>query len=222
MNSKKIKVVYINGIRTDKEEAEAGRKALEDLLGHPVELFHNETRSTLFDLIESFWNRRLYKLMPAGITKRFRKRIINIFEEEKLYYGENGRLHIVAHSQGTAIAMNALRMIPPFLRGMIDVSLFAPVNVHEDVGGTYVEYFANQFDKVVTTLLQGREPDSGRPVFIRYAQRGHDFIEDYLKPLERHVPGSPDAFLGGVAYSKIRKFIVDKEIRELVDRKEEE
>ncbi|HEY9841161.1 MAG TPA: hypothetical protein V6D23_11945, partial [Candidatus Obscuribacterales bacterium] len=95
------KVFYLNGIRTPEASARKTSEQLESRLGQKVELLYNPTEGLIGDACETLANLSGLDTRVSGLAQeRFR---------HSLDQGE--KIRIFAHSQGAAIAADALRKL---------------------------------------------------------------------------------------------------------------
>jgi len=180
-------IIYINGINTSEIEANGQARLLGDLTGRKCELCYNKTATAVVDLMESLYNRWAYWLVPLPVTRKLRKRI-------RSHLSLEATVHVVAHSQGTVIAMNAVRGLTLGERKRVTMTLFAPVATQEP-DFVDVEYFRNEFDYVVQALpgtwilrllrrMQGKRKERAGKTHVRRGAKGHALTMSYLKHLK--------------------------------------
>lgn len=95
------KTFYLNGIQTSRRSAAENVRTIENEFGQEVELIYNETEGFWNDVAESYLNISGY---DTEISQRAEERFRSALEN-----GENVRIY--AHSQGLAIAADALRNV---------------------------------------------------------------------------------------------------------------
>ena len=178
------KAIYINGINTSLTVAKLQVKQLNELLNIPVELCYNPTYGWFADLCESAYNRACAWGPNLSTTERLKK-MIQAWDTDDNNFKD--RLFIIAHSQGTAIAANAINSYakrndsqPWKVKGLF----FAGVNSIEPkfIKG---EIFANDKDYVRRYL----KPTSWFYSFFtrkktwdiyKRDSKGHAFMEEYI------------------------------------------
>ena len=138
-------IIFINGIHTSYSEACEICEELESLVGAEVVLFHNPSITITTALLESVWNRMFSWVAPAPVTKKFSSFIDRALLDHPV-------IDIIAHSQGTAIANNAVSLLPHIKRRRINLSLFAPVNSFIVQGLARLDRFKNDKDYVISNL----------------------------------------------------------------------
>jgi hypothetical protein len=178
-----LKVIYVNGIKTSEMDAMSQASELEFMLGKDVELFYNKTNGWVSDLIESFANRWFYKWFVARIT-------LNLVTAIRVALSIGCDVMIVAHSQGTAIAANAIHLLEaewgadcPY-PDRVSLICFANVNSREPNRIKRVEYFINSWDAVLKLLIKCSTEKWIGKRFLRKGS-GHNFIHDYLEKIDR-------------------------------------
>ncbi|PIQ23959.1 hypothetical protein COW36_05420 [bacterium (Candidatus Blackallbacteria) CG17_big_fil_post_rev_8_21_14_2_50_48_46] len=92
---------YLNGIRTPEKSAEEARKALEGKTGLDIQMLYNPTDGLLADTAESLMN---MSGMDTKVSRRAEKAFAQALEK-------GDKVQIFAHSQGAAIAADALRKL---------------------------------------------------------------------------------------------------------------
>ncbi|PKL80442.1 MAG: hypothetical protein CVV27_00295, partial [Candidatus Melainabacteria bacterium HGW-Melainabacteria-1] len=101
VNADQPKTFYLNGIRTPEASAREALRNLESKTGQPIELIYNPTQGLLSDAAESIAN---LSGVDTGISRKAQASF-----REALDKGE--KVKIYAHSQGAAIAADALHKV---------------------------------------------------------------------------------------------------------------
>ena len=212
-------IIYVNGVHTKYAEGLRQAEAIEKFTGRHVFLFHNPSATWASSMVESLWNRWLWWLRPAPIVRRLaqflqRCKVLDTSNingplqclsesvSPSVTAGEEPFIHIVAHSQGTAIANNAVNLLPYAMKKRIRMTLFAPVNSFTVQGVNRVDRFLNKRDYVFSHLFLGnaiakaisnwqdtRRMAKGllplyRGVLFSRNARGHSFIKGYLNEIK--------------------------------------
>lgn len=97
----------INGVSTNGDLQWANGKQISELFRTKVHLLHNPSQGLLVDLIECFRDRTLglFTSISKRIAKALRKQLLKT-------KGEKGKkIILLAHSQGTIIASNAIELL---------------------------------------------------------------------------------------------------------------
>lgn len=181
-----VRSFYLNGIRTPEASAKSDLQALEAKTGQDIELLYNPTQGLLGDSAEALAN-------LTGISTAVARRAENAFRQA-LDKGE--KVQIFAHSQGAAIALDALRNIAQDYRrqGLSESQVEAKMKQVNVVGfgGFATE---NSFPAGVETRLYRRSKD-----FIpKFAQAVCD-VRDAVKSKDADLGNSLVRFgktLGG-------------------------
>jgi BarA-like signal transduction histidine kinase len=111
---------FLNGIATNKDVAEMNSALLSEIFLRPVTVIHNQTDSTLLDLLQCAVGKS-FKTDPTldhtqTMTEPAIKATIAILEAIK--DPEKERVVLICHSQGTIIAANVLRALQNALQNI--------------------------------------------------------------------------------------------------------
>ena len=187
-----MKIIYINGINTTEQEANEQVAFLNEILRDAVTLCYNPTFSnnvpvigSLVDLAESFYNRAMPWAPDLPVTRKLSGMVddgLDTFDY----------VTVIAHSQGIAIAANALKSLLSPNRGFVKAIFFANINSYEPEG-VEGEIFLNDEDYVHSNLFISNfflriyhlfsKPKNRWKKYTRRGS-GHAFFEKYLKKLK--------------------------------------
>ena len=141
-------VFYVNGILTEKEDNEHTAKYLSYRLGDAkVESFHSSTRGFISDVISAFFAK-------LGIPTRDSFQLADKIRERITYnhnIGNEGKIHVFAHSRGGAYLANALRLLSHEERSMLNVYTFGSANLFDISGVNSTEHYVSSRDFVPMT-----------------------------------------------------------------------
>jgi hypothetical protein len=180
-----MKVIYINGIKTSKREANKQSAYLDGILRDEVTLCYNPSYGALVDLAESFYNRVVPWMPSLPVTHKLYRMIRESLKQHE-------KITVIAHSQGTAIAANALRKLGVSAGKRVNVIFFANINSHEPKNIIEGEIFLNDEDYVHSNLIVsnffiriGHWFKKPRNRWRKHTRRGngHSFISEYLENL---------------------------------------
>lgn len=185
------KWIYINGVATTKDIADANRIMLYRMFGRPIHLVHNPSDTILLDLIECMAGKtglmEFGEIEPREVLKAQLRKSLT---EAK----QNGvkKVVLLAHSQGTIITSNAISElgeegggdIRALMKDMLEVYNFANcahqtpaenVSLLENIsnGGDVVAWLGHLFPKILQPYWLDK---GGKPVSIS----GEDVIEPSL------------------------------------------
>merc|ERR1712113_1363299 len=107
--------IYINGMATTKDIANANRYLLYQMFGRPVHLLHNPTDNVFFDLLECLSGKvGLFEFHEVKPRRELREILSRKLKEhyKKHKEGKPQKIILIAHSQGTIITGNVLRELP--------------------------------------------------------------------------------------------------------------
>jgi len=197
-----MKAIYINGINTTHEEAEAQAAVLNQMLDCKVVLCYNPTFSekvkyvgVVVDLLESAYNRFLPWAPNLPVTRKLLAMINSEVKEQR-------DTVIIAHSQGTAIAAKAMDSLEKVYRTYVQAHFFANVNSFEPQG-FWGELFVNDDDPVRDGMVVSnrvirlcnwlRKPERK---WKQYTRTGnvHGFISGHLNRLSEFTGFSESHF----------------------------
>ena len=140
--------VFINGINTTEAEAMLAAELLGKMTGLLVRCRHNSDDGISSDLLECIRGRWLF-IVPRKLVRQNAAYLRWVLDRR------NGNLVIFAHSQGTMIAINAVRLLSSEYRARCQLILFAPTNSYEPLGLGHCEYFRTRDDYVCANLWFG-------------------------------------------------------------------
>jgi hypothetical protein len=190
--------IYINGVATTKEIADANRHLLFEMFGRPIHLMYNPTNSILVDLIECIsWKVGIF----GSFTSAPRRELIKLL---KAKLDEKKKVVLIAHSQGTIITGNALYALSHdkayngLMKEYLEVYNFAncahrmdenEVKYLENIsnGRDFVAYIGHlfPFPKLWLDDHLQRLNITGKSV-IEPKNWGHLLNSHYLYPMQRH------------------------------------
>ena len=136
----KADLVYVNGILNGTQEAGESQRLISDIVEDrgQTSLFHNPTKGFLGDLFES-------AALLCGFQTTASKNLRSFLKEYLDDMDSDGRLMLIAHSQGALTAKAALKGLSSRERQMVEIRAFGPVQAVSDrYAHSAVNYLSNR------------------------------------------------------------------------------
>lgn len=174
-------VYYVNGINTDRTDAEDDARALAVQLSRPVRLIHNPPHSVVFTVAQVVYDRLWLAKFPASFVQ------FNAVTKQvtHLLYHSDGPISIVTHSQGCLIMRNALLTAHSVHGGNVAhrvrwVATGVPLRDEEVPPCDRFTPLANPDDPVAQSL--GLRVDSDE--FFKQNLAAHSFTRRYVSQIQ--------------------------------------
>ncbi len=203
--------IYINGIITNRAVAMLNGEYLAELFGRKIEVIHNPTDAILADLLETIAG-RLWRVITRADQFAY-NHLLSILKKEDIK-----KVVWIAHSQGTVITSNVLRLMRerhPELLVKLEIYTVANcadrMEIQKDKKGRpvpYIEHFANTDDlvgKLGVLAHAAKKRGDVRldgPIFVRKAW-GHLLNAHYLEGIEHKEYIDPE----GVSTSRLYGYL---------------
>ncbi|MEI6531374.1 MAG: RHS repeat-associated core domain-containing protein [Chlamydiota bacterium] len=109
-----VRDIIVNGMNTSFEDAFHMAKSHADTTGHYTTLVYNASNGAVFDICDCVANFFGAPTTPVRLLQDVVKRDVQAV-------GENGRVNVIAHSQGGLIAHIAAKQLPPSVNLQLDI-----------------------------------------------------------------------------------------------------
>ncbi len=187
----KEKWIYINGIATDKKGALTNGRLMNSMFGRPVHVVHNPTDGPLLDVLECIAGKtELIKYGEIEPRQVLMKYIKESLKEAKASGME--KVVLIAHSQGTIITGNTLRLlgedpeVKDLMKDLMEVYTFA--GCAHRMPGENVKYHENMSNAADTVAWLGHvcpsplkkfwRNTSLKPIEFTYDEQDKSIVED--------------------------------------------
>ena len=109
-----VRDIIVNGMNTTFEDALLITKNHAEMTGHYTTLVYNASNGAIFDLCDCVANFFGAPTTPVRLLQ-------DVIKRDVQGVGENGRVNVIAHSQGGLIAHIATKQFPPSINSQIDM-----------------------------------------------------------------------------------------------------
>lgn len=195
----KLHITLVNGILTDRVDAEAYKDDLQKRSGRNVELVYSPTNGAIQDLVEAVHGR-------AGYSSNAADQLARRLEEVHMLMSPADAILVISHSRGNIDLRNALIRVSPEVRERVIVLAIAPAIFIEKELCRQVTHFVSSKDPVPYTTSS-------------MSQARREGTIQWLSPTYAESPGKGmgrGVFTDHSFMSKTYKDTVDREVAALM------